>query len=65
MIHLVRLSKYGSSLGIAIPPSVRDSLHLGRGDQLVLTVERGRMVLVKVAAPGSAGLTAATAKAKS
>lgn len=65
MIHLVRLSKYGSSLGIAIPPSVRVSLDLVRGDQLVLTVERGRIVLVKVTAPGLMGNIAVVGNKKS
>jgi AbrB family looped-hinge helix DNA binding protein len=48
MVHFVRLVKSGNSLGVVLPAPVREALHLGRGDQLALTIEGERLILVKL-----------------
>lgn len=48
MVYFVRLSKSGNSLVVTLPPPVRDALHLGPGDQLALTVEGERILIVKM-----------------
>ena len=47
MVYFVRLVKSGNSYVIALPAPVRDALHLGRNDQLALTVDDGRIVMAK------------------
>jgi len=47
MVHFVRLVKSGNSYVIALPAPVRDALHLGRNDQLALTMDNGRIVMWK------------------
>lgn len=64
MVYFVRLSKSGSSLVVALPPPVRDALRLGLGDQLALTVEGERILLVKMDARRSASVLAELKGAK-
>lgn len=48
MVYFLRLSKSGNSLVVALPAPVRDALRLGPGDQLALTIEGERILIVKM-----------------
>ena len=64
MVHVVRLIKSGNSYVVTLPAPVREAMHLGRGDQLVVSVECGRLIMVKVEGALMSNLTDAVEKAK-
>lgn len=40
-----RISKFGNSLGIVIPPEMRESLRIRKGTRMTMQVADGRLVL--------------------
>lgn len=64
MVHIVRLVKSGNSYVVTLPAPVREAMHLGRGDQLVLTYDSDRIIMVRVEGALMSNLTAAVEKAK-
>lgn len=64
MVYFLRLSKSGNSLVVSIPAPVRDALCLGPGDQLALTVEDERILIVKMSDERSADILAVLRGAK-
>ena len=64
MVFFVRLRKSGNSLMIVLPAPVRDALHLGRGDELVMAIEDDRLVVAKLDDSRQAELLAALKGAK-
>lgn len=64
MVHIVRLNKSGGTIVISLPAPIRDAMHIGRGDQLLVTVEDGRIVMVKVEGTTVSRLTGAITEVK-